>query len=398
MLNIPAMISDAIFITFPLLLYFLTMAHDRVVDKEDNVLLLGGALYTSLYLILTYGSSEILPRPIYLINIPLLIAYMKKEYSTVCLMSVTLVYILHSEFSFNLYLLIIEYLLTFIIHIKVKKNFVYLFSLIKVIFISLYVDSVLSNILFLITYACTTFFVLTLINYVEREMKFYSSIKDMENNKQIQKSLFKISNEIKNPLGVIKGYLSLMDGSKKKYNEYMPLVNEALSHSIAILEDFSSLGKLKINKEILDINYLLDEVVDYYKCILEMEGIELVYEKNEDEIFIEGDYKRLKEVLINIIKNAKEALVGVRNPKIVIKTEIYKEKVIVCISDNGQGMDKEELKSLSTPFYTTKKNGTGLGVYLSQEIIKAHKGEMNYVSNKNQGTDVYIKLDQYDLV
>ncbi len=398
MFNIHAVVSDAIFLIFPLLLYFLTMAHDRVVDKEDNVLLLDAALYVSLYLILRYGSSDILPRPIYLVNIPLLIAYTKKEYKAMAVMSVTLIYILHREFSFNLYLLIIEYLLTLIVYLKFKKNFIYLFSLIKVFFISLYIDSVFNNILVILTYACISFLVLNLVNYVEKEMKFYSSIKDMENDKQIHKSLFKISHEIKNPLGVIKGYLSLMDGSKKKYNEYMPLINEALDHSIAILDDFSSLGKLKINKDIMDINYLLDEVVDYYKCILEMDGIELLYEQNEDEVFINGDYRRLKEVLINVIKNSKEALINIKNPKIIIKTKILNEKVIVCISDNGKGMDNEELKFLSTPFYTTKKNGTGLGVYLSQEIIKAHDGEMDYVSSKDKGTDVYIKLDQYDLV
>ena len=66
--------------------------------------------------------------------------------------------------------------------------------------------------------------------------------------------------------------------------------------------------------------------------------------------------------------------------------------VTVTISDNGIGMDSEEIKNVKEMFYTTKKNGTGLGIALSNEIIVAHGGELEYESVKNKGTKCIVKL------
>ncbi|MBR1377298.1 MAG: HAMP domain-containing histidine kinase [Bacilli bacterium] len=210
-------------------------------------------------------------------------------------------------------------------------------------------------------------------------------------------SLFRISHEIKNTLAVVKGYVSLFDGSVEKYNKYMPFVKDNLNHSIALLEDFSNIGKLKIELDIMDINCLLDDVVNNYRNILSTSGIEIKYQQNKDEIYVNGDYKRLKELFINIIKNAKEALTGVKKPYISIKTKIVNDKVIISFKDNGCGIEEKDLLKVGEPFFTTKKDGTGLGVYLSKEIINAHNGKMIYESTPNNGTIVYVELDLLNL-
>lgn len=211
-------------------------------------------------------------------------------------------------------------------------------------------------------------------------------------SKQIkEESLFRISHEIKNSLAVVKGYMSLLDGTIEKYDKYMPYIKESLDHSIAILDDFKEIGKLNIELEVMDINMLFEDVISNYKLLMK-DKVDIIYESNCDEILINGDYKRLKEVFINIIKNSIEALENISNPSIKITVYATNKKVFITCYDNGCGMDEYTLSKIGTPFFTTKKNGTGLGVYLSKEIIAKHNGIITY--ENNNGTKINIKLDR----
>ena len=109
-----------------------------------------------------------------------------------------------------------------------------------------------------------------------------------------------------------------------------------------------------------------------------------------DEIYIEGDYNRLKQVFVNLLKNSLEAIEGDGNIKII--THVLKKKYYIEIIDNGIGMDDETLDKVKEMFFTTKKNGSGLGVSLSNEIIKAHNGSIDYFSRLGNGTKVVVKL------
>ena len=149
--------------------------------------------------------------------------------------------------------------------------------------------------------------------------------------------------------------------------------------------------KIKIIKETFDLNLLLDDVYDCIKIIVKNKNIKLEYiEQVNNEIYINGDYERLKQVLINLIKNSYEAII--EEGLITISSEINKNYINVIVKDNGIGMDEETLSNVKEMFYTTKKTGTGLGVALSNEIIKAHNGELIYSSKPNIGTKVTIRL------
>ena len=129
----------------------------------------------------------------------------------------------------------------------------------------------------------------------------------------------------------------------------------------------------------MDLCLLFDETIS------EMSLYDIKYiKKYKDEIYIEADYNRLKQVLINIFKNSIESGAS------IIKVEIIDD--MIKISDNGSGMDFETLSRIKEPFYTTKKSGTGLGVPLSIEIIEAHGWNINYESKMNVGTNVIIKM------
>ena len=147
--------------------------------------------------------------------------------------------------------------------------------------------------------------------------------------------------------------------------------------------------KINIEKNLIDINLLLEDVCEEVSIAFNT-NVEFTWVLPKDELMIYADYNRLKQVFINIIKNAKESIAG--KGKVVLNAKISKDNYIITVTDNGIGMDEETSKNIGTPFYTTKKNGTGLGVCLSKEIIERHKGLIKYSSKKNKGTIVNITL------
>ena len=153
-----------------------------------------------------------------------------------------------------------------------------------------------------------------------------------------------------------------------------------------MLEDFLSINRLKINIDIIDISLLIEEVITNFEPLLQSKHIKVNF--NQDEIYIEADYERLKQVFINLIKNSIEAIND--NGIIDIFITLKNKYIIINVKDNGIGMTKEEIEKLNYPFYTTKQNGTGLGLYLSKEIIKKHNGTMNFESI--DGMNISIKL------
>ena len=167
--------------------------------------------------------------------------------------------------------------------------------------------------------------------------------------------------------------------------------NGITNGDITIINDFSSLGKIKsLNKEIIDIYLLLDDIYLVLKPIYSKENSYITLPKSK-ELYIEADYNRLKQVLINILKNSLES----KNKDVLyvdLKIRNYKDYVRITISDNGCGISKEQLKSIGNDFYTTKRNGTGLGLSYCNEIIKLHNGTIKYKSIVNKGTNVIISL------
>ena len=215
--------------------------------------------------------------------------------------------------------------------------------------------------------------------------------------KQLRESLFKISHEIKNPIAVCKGYLDMFEEENtENYKKYIPIIKSEINKTLNLLQDFSACKKIKIEEDILDITLLIEEITNNFKIMFDTQKIKFEYSQNEEEIYINGDYNRLNQVLMNIIKNSIEAIDKTKKSYIKINTKITNKKVKIYIEDNGIGISKENLKRISEPFFTTKQNGTGLGVLLSKEIIEAHNGKLEYKSEENIGTTVIITLPLYE--
>lgn len=145
--------------------------------------------------------------------------------------------------------------------------------------------------------------------------------------------------------------------------------------------DYTRLPEL--NLEQTDLNDLIKELVTLVKTDFDQSGIELSYESQENDCKILIDPKLISQVVINLLKNAKEALSETNQPKVSIVLAKDEFTFSLMISDNGVGIPEELREDIFVPFFTTKKQGTGIGLSLSRQIMKAHGGDLRLMDSTN---------------
>ena len=371
---------------FPILGYLVFSSLNAFGNMRMKQMIFIITMFTSLYLNISFSISNDM---LIFGNIPIIICYFKKELKLALLLSLTLILYSYYVYDSNIYFLFIKYLCCFCLYLILykKKNFISLFlnlsMLVLFIFITFKIDIILIYGL--------TFIMLYLFKIADKISDLYLVYGKMIEENKLKDSLFKLTHEIKNPIAVCKGYLDMINFNDiNKAMKYVNIISSEIDRSLNVISEFIDYNKVKINKDIMDIIMLIDEVYDSFKLLVKDKNISFVCDSNCDEIFLMGDYNRLKQVFINIIKNSIESIE--RDGIINISVEKLNDQVIVTIKDSGVGMDEEELSSIKQMFFTTKKNGTGLGVALSNEIINAHDGELIYDSVKNNGTTCIVKL------
>ncbi len=224
---------------------------------------------------------------------------------------------------------------------------------------------------------------------LEMAYHFFKTYEEKKNNNNL---IFQVAHEVKNPLSVCKGYLDMLDTkNKEKVNKYIPIIKSEMSRALTIMDDFLNLKRITINKDIMDLMLLLDDVVATTETILKSKNITINLPLIEDEILLEADYDRLKQVFINLIKNSYEA----NSKNIDLNVTTKKDKVIIEVVDDGDGIEQKNLRKIGTIFYTTKVKGSGIGVSMSKEIIKLHDGDIKYESKVKEGTKVTVVLPYY---
>ena len=195
--------------------------------------------------------------------------------------------------------------------------------------------------------------------------------KELDREKLLRSSISKLTHELKNPIAVCNGYLEMIDINKKdKSKKYIDIITNEIKRSKTIIDEFSSFGKLKtINKEEIDITYLLEDTISLLKPLFK-QNKSAIHLQTKEDIYIKADYNKLKQVFINLLKNTIEA--KKENTPLDVKVTVNqnKQNVIIKIIDNGIGMDKETLNKVLDVFFTTKPNGTGIGLAFSKEVIE----------------------------
>ena len=186
-------------------------------------------------------------------------------------------------------------------------------------------------------------------------LEINTTFKELDKEKKLRASVFKLNHELKNPLAVCNGYLEMFrEASKKDQDKYIEIMQNEIKRSLTIINDFSSLGKIKnIEVEEIDICYLLEEIKDILEPLFKKNKAKI--EIPDDEIYVEGDYNRLKQVFINLFKNSLESK---RKEDLVVNVKIKEDNnnCIISMKDNGNGMSKETLEKIYNDFFTTKEN------------------------------------------
>lgn len=400
-------IVNVVLITFPILLYFFYTVYANVKGINNNDLYLSFTLIISLYLCFKFG--DVVSNNIVLLfcNIPIVIAYVKKKWPIAVILSAVIILYSVNVLHYNLYgVTIIKYIsyaiLYFVKYNKTKTrkiNFINQIAILQGFFISFeyFIQnhtssfrSLFNIFIAVISIYTITFLILYIFKIGDDISKIYLSYKELQQDKQIKESLFKITHEIKNPIAVCKGYIDMFDINKKEESlKYISIIKSEIDRTLNILTDLSELNKVKITKDIVDINMIIEEIIDSVTLLFGDKNI-IINCSELDEIYIDGDYNKLKQVFINIFKNCYEAIND--NGIINIDTSIEDKMYIIKIKDNGMGMSSETLNKIGEIFYTTKRNGTGIGVALSKQIINAHNGKLEYTSQLGVGTTAIVKI------
>lgn len=203
---------------------------------------------------------------------------------------------------------------------------------------------------------------------------------------ELNRSIYKLLHEIKNPLTVVSGYLELMEDGSSNNQKFYKIIDEEIKRTLSIISDYSSNKKLE--KEEIELSCFMEDIKNTLEELYQNNNTS-IYINGEEEIYINTNYDKLKQILINIIKNSYEAK---SKNKLEININWYQDKTstTIIIKDNGVGMTKEELSRLGEEFYTTKEYGTGLGISLIKEMVKLLDGKIKYNSKKGVGTTVTL--------
>lgn len=396
---------NVILLLFPLLIYLIYLSSNKNINKKAKKLYNSLALITSFFLMIEYGSNTTV-MSILLLNSLVILSYIEDQISLANLFSLVIIFIYRNEFI-NLYFLLIIYILFLIIYFIKKKiklnNYIFLdmlaiiSSIIYIIWIYLFNKNYF-DIKKLLIIIISYIFIINITRLVYETSKkiltINTTLKELEKEKQIRLSLFKITHEIKNPIAVCKGYLDMLNTKDTNQVErYIPILKSEIDRLLSLLQDFLLINKSNLDLDVMDMNMLVEETIDKLKPLLDENNIKLDLNLVDDEIYINGDYNRLSQVMINIIKNSIESINT--KGKITINSSIKNNKCYLSIKDNGCGMEKEILDKIKEPFFTTKKRGSGLGVALIYEIIEAHGAKINYDSEYGKGTKVNLVFSMY---
>jgi len=207
-----------------------------------------------------------------------------------------------------------------------------------------------------------------------------------------------IAHEIRNPLTAIRGFIQLLHPYLHQLGkeEYAKIILAEIDRANDIIHEFLSSSKPSVPQVgMIPVSALLKEVVLLTESEALMKGCQINLHPLQEDMVISGDVKQMKQVVLNMIRNAMEAVADREDDsmgKIEVGARREGSEVRMFISDNGKGMDIRTLDRLFNPFFTTKENGTGLGLSVSDRIIKNHGGCISVSSRVNEGTHFVISL------
>ena len=242
------------------------------------------------------------------------------------------------------------------------------------------------------------------INYAQNRAKEIKKLRRME--KYRKEFLGNVSHELKTPIFNIQGYiLTLLDGGLEDpeiNREYLERTEKSINRMVSIIEDLESItkletGKLELEWEDFDIVQLVKYVYELQDSIRARFNIDFAFDRSYDKpIMVAGDKKRITEVLNNLIVNS--IFYGNKGGKTTISFAEMGENILIDVTDNGLGLEEDEIPRIFERFYRTDKSrsrdrgGTGLGLSIVKHIIEAHNQTITVRSEPGSGSSFSFTL------
>jgi PAS domain S-box-containing protein len=227
-------------------------------------------------------------------------------------------------------------------------------------------------------------------------------------NKAKTEFLSSMSHDLRTPLNAIMGFSEMMSLKTfgplgdPRYEDYVKVIHDSGSHLVSLIDDILDLskveaGKYVLNEEDLDIKLLIHKCVTMISTLADLKRLELITDIPPGLPQFRGDERTMIQVINNLLSNAVKFTP--QDGHITVSAKVTNEKSIeIIVADTGIGMSCDDMTKAFKPFEQTdsahakRHEGTGLGLYLSQNLIKLHGGQLKVESDEGQGTTFIVHL------
>jgi two-component system sporulation sensor kinase A len=200
-----------------------------------------------------------------------------------------------------------------------------------------------------------------------------------------------IAHEIRNPLTAIKGFLQIMRPDFKNHQQYFHIIFSELNRIELILSELLMLAKPQETQfKKANLVTLLQDVALLLETQANLNSISIKQKHEKEHVMINCDSNQLKQVFINLLKNAIDAMP--KGGKVSVFTKREDNSVSIMVKDEGEGIPDELIKRIGEPFLTTKEKGNGLGLMITYKIIEDHKGTISVDSKLGEGSTFTVVL------
>ncbi|CAG7652216.1 ATP-binding protein [Paenibacillus allorhizosphaerae] len=235
-----------------------------------------------------------------------------------------------------------------------------------------------------------------LVEFLQNYFRMQEEMIRSEKLKLVSEMAASVAHEIRNPLTTVRGFIQLLGtsgASAERKSYYEKICLEELDRAQHIITDYLSLAKTEAEAiETIDMNQEVDYLANILLTYANYNNVKVEARTTEEALYMVGDKHKLRQALINIGKNAIEAMSS--DGLLTIDLQKRGQTIVLHISDNGVGMTPEQLNRLGSPYFSTKDKGTGLGTMVSINIIKKMDGKIDIKSQVGTGTVFEISFPE----
>ncbi|WP_413302987.1 ATP-binding protein [Bacillus sp. 1P10SD] len=380
-----------VYFSFDILAYYLlpnTLKNEKIGNPQEG---LGNWIYVLIMILLPISIWMIKKGNLYLVKYVYIYCYLLID-----VINTLIIYIGNPKHYMGGH--IVEVLFVLFCPIFVSKKYFWTVSLSligKYIVLGLILRDpqvFISIVIYLILSAISNVMLTRFYSYIKSLTSIHDELLKKEKLAVIGQMAAAIGHEIRNPLSSLKGFTQLQQERYPNTNDFYPIMIQEIDRINSIVNDLMYIGKPRAVKfEKASIEEIIAYTLSITQQQAEIQGITVETTMAGPLPPIDCDSNQLKQVFLNLIKNAIEAMPDGGCIKINVKV-VEKQKMYISIQDEGCGIKDENILNLGEPFFTTKEDGTGLGLMVTNQIIKEHLGKLNIKSEVEKGTKVEVIL------